>query len=102
MKAGTAYRVPLSDAALNVLERAWALDDGLIVPISSSPRPPALRCDSHKCVGRYTSCGTADAARLPVDVSRLMRRHREGARWPKSHSLVQFPESKGPTSDPIC
>ena len=42
MKAGREHRVPLSDAALDVLERARELDDGsgLVFPSASRPGKP--------------------------------------------------------------
>ena len=78
MKAGREHRVPLSDAALAVLEQVRVLDDGsgLVFPSPVRTGKPLSNMTLTK-VPRDT--GLADRAtvpRVPLELSRLVRGHR--------------------------
>ena len=80
MKAGHEHRVPLSSAALAVLQEARALDDGsgLVFP-SPVRRGRQMSNMTLTKVLRDTGLGQArHGSRFPQQLSRLVRRHRQG------------------------
>ena len=82
MKAGVEHRVPLSDAALAVLEQARPLrDDSDLIFLSPMRRGrPLSDMTLTQGVARHRTGGSGDGSWLPVELPGLVRRDREAAR----------------------
>ena len=68
MKAGVEHRVPLSDAAVAVLEQARTLDDGsgLVIPFTREARPSAVGHGADQGASRQWTRRAGNRSRLPL------------------------------------